>query len=1583
MSKQEQSPYARLILFLITLALISLVALVVVSAASEEPALPAASGPAAAVDQADPTTLEVSIVSSPWATLDNNDPAGEGTRPVPQVFVVQAIVTNTGTSIAENLTVTLDYDDPSGNWVLLDGEDPVREFREPLAADEATSVYWFATYTPIVGASYQYTVTADAANADPVSTSDNGYGLPGPDTTVQTIGALNTGSTGVLKVAADVVVGAAFTVTVDFDLSTKPEQLIFSPVGNLDFDSSTYRLLATEVNLYDSGGALIDTLLDRLYVPEGSVPTQARKALVVYTFVATAPGDTRLCPYTSVEKGDVYKYGNDYCTADTTIGITSTVSLSLTKQVNAVDIRQGESLTYTITYTNNGDQPLGNVWIWDDIDPAIGSIASASGTPAELSDQQVAWYVGGVDKAGDAQSTGTLTFTIDVDGGGSDIPDQTRAVNNAFFGIDPGSVPAEAALTSTVTTTVLAPTITVVKTDGLEEVNAGGELTYTLRITNSGSVTATDILVTDLLPDGVSYTGDTTWTPDPIPPNGGTWTVDIPVTVSPILPDGTILTNIMTATYENEAGWPFDPETATDETTISAPFWILTKSDNPGTVIAGETLTYTIVYYHNGVETAENVDITDTLPIDVTYGGIVSQPTGWDEPVYDPGPPATLTWYTPTLTAGTSDAMVFTVTVNSDALGLITNEAVITSTTPATYTTTSEDTTVETEADLEISKADDPDPVTAGTALTYTIQVTNNGPSDASGVTVTDTLPTDITFDSYSASQGTFDDATGVWSVGSLADGASASLTLSVTVNADAPATLLNSVEVAGDEPDPIPGNNTTSEDTTVETEADLEISKADDPDPVTAGTALTYTIQVTNNGPSDASGVTVTDTLPTDITFDSYSASQGTFDDATGVWSVGSLADGASASLSLFVTVNPDAQATLLNSVEVAGDDADPTPGNNTTSEDTAVEAEADLEISKADDPDPVAAGATLAYTLVYTNNGPSDAQNAVIVDTMDDNITYDSVVSAPPVWGTPTYDPGPPATLTWDAATIGAGDSGTIVFTVIVNADTIGAVENNVTIASETPDENLANNTDDETTSIGDPTRATIYGYVFDDANCNGVWDDGEASISGAVINLSGPEEQGPYTTVTDEPYFFIVQTPGVYRVLESDDDGYFSTTPNKVHVAVDLGNSYRVDFGDTQGAECAAIYGTVFEDLDSNTLWDELELGIKDVTITLNDSAATATGDYGNYTFPTTTAGPHTVVETDPAGYMSTTPNEVTVDVALGNGYEVNFGDISFCTCPPDSYEEDDAWTDAVELGLGLNLSQTHDFCDDATDWTKFTAKAGWIYTMTTSSWGQRADTFLYLYGTDGQTLLAASDDYEGTDDYSTRIVWQPRITGVYYLAATNRAGLTGCETDYDLWIEPLERGHIYMPVIMRNYPAPAASQQNQKQVPAQDSASAPTDLADDVTPAEPESVLSPTGIITHTCPDGYEIDDTWELAKPIDDGDLQVHSFDSNPVLWAADKDFVSFSIEAERTITFTVPVITGTATLLELYDQNGDALNVTGTDELIWMSPANGRYYLSVSPRLAAFGCADVAGYELMAEMSPIEKIYLPIVLRAW
>ena len=625
------------------------------------------------------------------------------------------------------------------------------------------------------------------------------------------------------------------------------------------------------------------------------------------------------------------------------------------------------------------------------------------------------------------------------------------------------------------------------------------------------------------------------------------------------------------------------------------------------------------------------------------------------------------------------------------------------------------------------------------------------------------------------------------------------------------------------------------------------------------------------------------------------------------------------------------------------------------------------------------MAAGATLVYTLTYTNTGPSDALNVTVTDTLPDEV---AIVSVEPV--TTTQDG---HTLSWDMPVVAAGDSDSIIITVTVDAEAVGSLLNSAGITSSTPDDNLDNNTDDLEIYVGDPTRATILGYVFEDSNCNGVWDDGEEPISGVTINLTGPDPQDPTTTDDNGRYYFVVQEPGIYSVLESDPEGYFSTTPNEVHVDVVLSNSHRVDFGDEQGTECAAVYGTVFEDENRNGQWDEVELGLSDVTITLNHAATTATGPYGAYTFATYTTGAHTVVETDPEGYLSTTPNQVGLDVALGNGYEVNFGDFriqGICTCPGDDYEEDDLWTQASELGVGLALSQAHNFCDDAADWISLSVQSGFVYTMTTQSWGQRADTFMNLYGMDGQTLLVGSDDYEGTEDFSSQIVWQAPRSGIYYLQVVNRSGLMGCETDYDVWIEQKEFYLLYLPVLLRDY-QPASETAAQSQT---------SKVREELAPTGGESEIrvpvAPLGIITHACSDSYEVDDTWQQAKPIADGSLQVHSFDSDPVTWAADKDFVWFNLWSGQAITFTVPSVTNTQTLLELYDQNGDLIpGVTGSDELVWTAPAHGRYYLSVSPQVITYGCTEadagsqdtVVSYTLQVEVEPRWPLYLPIVVR--
>ena len=164
--------------------------------------------------------------------------------------------------------------------------------------------------------------------------------------------------------------------------------------------------------------------------------------------------------------------------------------------------------------------------------------------------------------------------------------------------------------------------------------------------------------------------------------------------------------------------------------------------------------------------------------------------------------------------------------------------------------------------------------MTAGANLTYTINFVNNGPSDAAAVTVTDAVPANTTFVSATVTTGsgwsTSAPAVGgtgnvVFSKAIVASGETAVFTIVVHVNANTAsgATITNSATAASTTGDPTPANNTGTATTTVQTQADLAVTKTDSPDPVTAGNNLTYTINFTNNGPSNAQNVTVTDAVP------------------------------------------------------------------------------------------------------------------------------------------------------------------------------------------------------------------------------------------------------------------------------------------------------------------------------------------------------------------------------------------------------------------------------------------------------------------------------------------------------------------------------------------------------------------------------------------------------------------------------------------------------------------------------------------------------------------------------------------------
>lgn len=310
--------------------------------------------------------------------------------------------------------------------------------------------------------------------------------------------------------------------------------------------------------------------------------------------------------------------------------------------------------------------------------------------------------------------------------------------------------------------------------------------------------------------------------------------------------------------------------------------------------------------------------------------------------------------------------------------------------------------------------------------LAYTITVTNNGPSTAHNVTITDAIPGELSDPEWSYDQVSWHSWTGSLNIGTLGAGESKTVYIRVDVGSGVTSVSADTATVSADEADPDTSNNSSTCTNRLTPQADLGIVKSDGPDPVVVGGELVYSLTVTNHGPSDAQGVTVTDALPAGTGFISASPSQGTVSHSgnTVTWNVGALGAGASATLEIRVTA-PATPGTTTNTASVTSSTPDPDSSNNQASEDTEVKRP-ELTIEKTDSPDPVEAGEELVYTISYANTGDVPATGVVIKETHDPNVEFVSATPAP--------DPG--TDDTWTIGDLAPGASGTITVRVRVVA-------------------------------------------------------------------------------------------------------------------------------------------------------------------------------------------------------------------------------------------------------------------------------------------------------------------------------------------------------------------------------------------------------------------------------------------------------------------------------------------------------------------------------------------------------------------
>ena len=540
---------------------------------------------------------------------------------------------------------------------------------------------------------------------------------------------------------------------------------------------------------------------------------------------------------------------------------TKVANITGTKTVDKTEAKVGDTLTYTITLTNNGNAD-GTVTVTDEIPTGTTLVAdsiTANGSYNE-ENKTITW----TDVKVEAGKTAEVSFKAIIN---SDT--KTSVTNKAV--ID-GNKPTEEVETK-------VANITGTKTVDKTETKVGDTLTYTITLTNSGNADGT-VTVTDEIPTGTRIKDENT-TGYNKETNTMTWSnvevkagKSVELTLEVVVKDDTTDTVKNVAKIDNKE-IPEKPETKVANITG-------TKTVDKTEAKVGDTLTYTITLTNNG-NADGTVTVTDEIPTGTTLvADSITANGSYNEEN------KTITWTDVKVEAGKTAEVSFKAIINSDTKTSVTNKAVIDGNKPTEE--------VETKvANITGTKTVDKTETKVGDTLTYTITLTNSGNADGM-VTVTDEIPTGTTLvaDSITAN-GSYNEEnkTITWTDVKVEAGKTAEVSFKAIINSDTKTSVTNKAVIDGNKP--------TEE---VETKvANITGTKTVDKTETKVGDTLTYTITLTNSGNADGT-VTVTDEIPTGTRIKDENTTGYNKETNTMTWSNVEVKAGKSVELTLEVVV-------------------------------------------------------------------------------------------------------------------------------------------------------------------------------------------------------------------------------------------------------------------------------------------------------------------------------------------------------------------------------------------------------------------------------------------------------------------------------------------------------------------------------------------------------------------------------------------------------------------------------------------------------------------------------------------------------
>ena len=665
------------------------------------------------------------------------------------------------------------------------------------------------------------------------------------------------------------------------------------------------------------------------------------------------------------------------------------------KDVNNTTPNFGENVAYTIVVSNDGISDAKQVVITDTLAKGLKFLGAN--------------YNGVYD-----ENTHTVTWTLDIDSGKTvelkvnvTVEDYGVLVNRVTVGDKTSSID------------IAVPEIIPDKTANVTDANFGDNVTYTVTVTNDGDVDASQVVIVDQLGNGLKYVSSSDGGVWDEKTNTVTWIVDLAAGKTKTLNVVATVVGYGNVTNSLAVG------NKTSKINVNVPEITPNKTVDNKNPNFGDNVTYTIVVSNDGAADAKNVVVKDILApgfkfIEANYGGVYDELT------------RTVTWIVDVNAKGHVD---LTIKVTVEDYGVLTNNVTVGNKTSSVNITVPE---------IIPNKTADIENPNFGDEVTYTVNITNVGKSNAVNVAVRDVLGEGLEL--ISADGGVYNPITRTitWTV-NLNSGETKSF--KVVAKVIGYGNVTNSLVV---------GNKTSAVDVDV---PEIIPSKDADNKYPNFGDSIDYTITVNNIGKADAKHVVVVDRLDKGLKYVS-SSHNGVYDEAshTVTWVV-DIAAGSS--LDLTVTAFAEEYGVLTNIVSV---------GDKSASVDVNVPEIIPNKTADIENPN---FGDNVTYTVTVTNDGNADAKAVVVRDVLGKDLKFVSAT------GTYTFDEAT-NTITW-TVDVDAGKTET--FTVVATVINYGNVTNslvvgnktfnkNVTVPEITPDKTV----DNENPNFGDNLTYTV---------------------------------------------------------------------------------------------------------------------------------------------------------------------------------------------------------------------------------------------------------------------------------------------------------------------------------------------------------------------------------------------------------------------------------------------------------------------------------------------------------------------------